>query len=188
MNKITIFLDIDGVLSYPMGVAEEWKMYRFPHSEKINQYFHSEGKQEKLFSSMALICPYNVEEFNILCRVIGYENIDRIVISSTWRVGNPLSRIKTIFYLKGMDYEIVNKINDVTPTINAPTCYGGTSSRTTRGDEIMLYIKEHGLSLNDCLVVDDIDLSQYLGESYYDLCDYIKGFEYNGVKRYDFDK
>lgn len=184
-NKFTIFLDIDGVLSNHIGVIEEWKKYKFKHSIKISPFFNNIDIWDCLIGSMAMVCPYNIEEFNKLCCSIGFENIDKIIISSTWRFSHPLSKIATVLYLQGLEHEIAKKIVDKTKSIQVPKYgYDNTVGYTKKQRylEIDAYINENNLNRDYCIVLDDIPLSDLLGDMYYDHCDYINGFEYNGFK------
>lgn len=186
MNKnFTIFLDIDGVLSNHNGVVENWKEYKFKHSRKIAPCFNVEDRRDHIFGHTAMICPYNVEEFNIFCRSLGIENIDKIVISSTWRLGHSLGEISTVLYLQGLEYEIAKKIKDKTKSISVPVEPYASSvgyTKRQRALEIETYISDNKLVKDYCIVLDDIQLDDLLGYMYYDLCDYIKGFEYDGLK------
>lgn len=184
-NKFTIFLDIDGVLSSHMGLVSEWKKYRFRHSRKVTPCFSNMDRWDRLIGSMAMVCPYNIEEFNIFCRYIGFENIDKIVISSTWRLSHKLSDIAKVLYLQGLEHEIAKKIIDRTKSIKVPRYgYDNTVGYTKKQRylEIDAYINENNLNRDHCIVLDDIPLGDLLGDMYYDLCDYINGFEYDGLK------
>lgn len=185
-SKLTLFLDIDGTLSNIGDVSKDFSVFQLSRSRIINGYFHVEHRRERYLSLMALVSTYNLEEFHMLCRVLGYDNIDKIVISSTWRYGIDLQRIARVLYLKGMDYELVSKIKDKTKILKKAdmpyTSGNDLSSSYYRAAEIEDYIKEHELIRDNCIVLDDIPLGEKLGDMYYDFCDYVKGFEYNGVR------
>lgn len=185
-KSLKIFLDIDGVLSNHFGLVEEWKTYKFRHQDKIIPYFNLSHRRERLFGSMAMVCKYNIEEFNIFCRVIGFENIEKIIITSTWRKSYSLKTIATVLYLQGLEFEICKKISDQTKTkdiILPPYSSGINYSKEVRHREIEDYISSKGLNQEDCIIVDDIDLKDRFEEMYYDFCDYRNGFEYKGARK-----
>lgn len=183
MGKITIFLDIDGTLSNIGDVNNDFKLFNLSRGRIINGYFNVEHRRERYLNWMSMVSKYNIEEFHYLCNVLGYDNIDKIVITSTWRYELDLKRIARVLYLKGLDYELVKKITDMTDILKREEVVeSGEFTKTLRTLEIEKYIKDHSLLPDRCIVLDDMELGNELGEMYYDFCDYVKGFEYNGIR------
>lgn len=185
-SKLTLFLDIDGTLSNIGDVNKDFSLFTLNRSRIINGYFNVEHRRERYLNWMAMVSEYNIEEFHMFCKVLGYKNIDKIVITSTWRYELDLNKIARILYLKGLDYELVSKIKDKTKILkrsSVPYISGNDlSTKDFRSAEIEDYIREHELIRDNCIVLDDIPLGEKLGDMYYDFCDYVKGFEYNGVR------
>lgn len=121
-DRVTLFLDIDGVFNSDVYTRKLWAM-----------------KKE---SGVEVPYPYNsfdpiaVENFNRLYRTVGDQF--NVVISSSWRVDSNLPKL---WEQAGFLYPY----DDITP-YKPDKC---------RGDEIVEYIKEHGMEDGYYMIIDD---------------------------------
>jgi HAD domain in Swiss Army Knife RNA repair proteins len=120
-----IFLDIDGVLNCQLFFAERTKVVGGTYLENN-------------------ICKERLGWLNELCSETGA----KVVISSTWRLGNKLCELQDLFNIVGGTFEIVG----YTPNLRHEAC--------VRGNEILQYIKDHEelgyhSDYHDYAIIDD---------------------------------
>lgn len=166
--KLTVFLDIDGVL---MRFGNENQIFlKFQHicensqdpnvrgliqailkqcqnspEQPIYRVLPKKLSMEWREASAPFLNPFAVQKFEEMIETIQKLNrVVEIVISSTWRKGLTVEQLKQVFRVYPFSRLIVDKTEDNANKILA-----------TRGAEIADYIDKHP-NLGDFLIVDDI--------------------------------
>ena len=158
MNKITLFLDIDGVLS----TVTQFNMTPSCNSWLRGSFFGADGAY-----------PFDSKCVKVLNEILNQFKCD-IVLSSDWRLFNTLEQMGEIFEANGV---IQNPIG-VTP--NYPTSM--TWLEKNRAGEIMKYVEDN--EIDKWLAIDDLCLFNHFGdqefaENHFAMC----GSEFEGIKQ-----
>lgn len=122
-----IFLDIDGVLN---GYGEDY------------DYEGIEGAPDSTGCTQHLLSRHLIDNFNYLVKYTGA----KVVVSSTWRLGETVGSMQSIFDSVGIECEVVGLT--------------GRDSSSIRGVEIFKWIKDNiedvpYHSYNDYVIIDD---------------------------------
>ena len=152
-NRKTIFLDIDGVLATP-------RQFSSPNiSEELNCY------------------PFDKKCVKVLNEILNKTNA-RIIITSDWKLHFDIEKLDKFFKF--------NKVNaDI--TITTDDLWGEYSSlnqlEECRGDEINKFVKENGMENEKWVVVDDLNLKEFLPPNRFVLVkDEFRGLNNKNVK------
>lgn len=134
MEKIplTLFLDFDGVLNNENFLR--------------HQKNHVKPAEHKLFD------PANIASLNRLCAEL---QIEKIVISSTWKKDRTLNEIQSLLSSEG--FMFADKVRDVTPVLGV--------QYEARADEIKQWISAN--KPRAVLVLDDFDLAASIVEGFF---------------------
>ena len=166
MNKVLIFLDIDGVFSTKDALQAAWKDYTgcdtFDESRDYLKKYNIPWPNLSMYD-----WPFDKEccsNFHLLQRKLYEMGLEpNVVISSSWRIGFVMPKdvteetfrkdtIKDVFVKKGLQ---VTKIIDKTP-------YGGD-----RGEEILRWLKDNGEAETPYVSIDDenpYDVEKHIGK------------------------
>jgi hypothetical protein len=118
-----IFLDIDGVLN---------------STKSMHQAFLNKSKEEQGFTFPDNPTPEHISHLSYICEQTGA----KIVISSTWRIGNSYMILWRFLQAMGLKGQVIGK----TP-----------QNGKCRGDEIKLFIENHNLGKDRFLHNDPVD-------------------------------
>jgi len=139
-----LFLDIDGVLNSYQS-ATFWHNKRDQNKWENELY---EAWKGTLKEYLALeFCPIALSNLEELCRRLPDL---KIVVSSTWRLGETVESLKKIFSISSF---ISNAIIDVTPRLMCNSDYA-----PVRGDEIKAWLNKHPDVTNYVIIDDDSDM------------------------------
>lgn len=177
--KRILFLDIDGVLNY-RHFFDNWK-------RRIQKLLHIKSKYR---TEKDMISRYALFLVGILCKIKKY----KVVLSSSWRYnwdenGRPIDKnmipVHKLLHKYGVDIIGTTPIGE--SFLNKEYSMGDCRSYSVdsilskkeywRGTQILKYIENHNLNIDDCLIIDDdvYDVECYdclkprlIGTSYYD--------------------
>jgi hypothetical protein len=132
-----IFLDIDGVL-WTVG----WSVY----ARRVTGFGHipTEERYRKEYEEWDPIATSNLQW--VIEQGEKQGETVRIVISSTWRIGRSLEKLKEIAQKSGLNPDA---IVGVTPS------FRGREYSTERGHEIQAWLDENKVLPQDIVIVDD---------------------------------
>ena len=157
-NKITLFLDYDGVLA----TVNQFNLTPQSKSWLFGTYFGGDG-----------IYPFDKKCVKVLNEILSQFDCD-IVVSSDWRLYNTIEQLQKIFEDNGVKGKIVG----VTP--NYPTSMSWLEKN--RAGEIMKYAKDN--DIDKWLAIDDLCLFNHFGtqefaEDHFSMCN----SEFEGIKQ-----
>ena len=141
-----IFLDVDGVLNSHQS-ATFWHSKRDQETWETSMYKEWEGTiKEYIAREFCPIALSNTEE--LVRQVPGV----KIVVSSTWRLGETVETLKKILYPAKL---VADAIIDVTPSFHRRNDAG---EQMTRGHEIQDWLNRHPEVDKYVIIDDDSDM------------------------------
>ena len=151
-KKNIVFLDIDGVIQ-PYNNS-----YRFNHSMKdtieylVNRYNDNIYKTMDIYDVCAAYYDWDEVALGYLKKALYHTN-SQIVIHSGWKESNTLEQLKALFRFYGFDDYIIDSCS--------------------KGDKIRVineYLEEHKDEINNYIIIDDADMTEYFGEHFIKTC------------------
>lgn len=179
MQKVLIFLDVDGVIATRKALDNLWKDYTGQDSFEESKIFMEKTGLPWPKTSMYdwPFDPTCCSAFHLLQRKLYEMDLEpQVVISSSWRLGfrfdlkqGASGTISETFVLKGL--QIANII-------------GRTPSFGQRGQEILKYIEDNQLDLPYVSIDDEnpYDVLEYLGEGKCVNTNFREGFQLQHVQ------
>ena len=159
-DKKIIFLDIDGVIQHPSTM----KRFTVNHKslvDRLSQELEIDYHQYNEFDIAAVYYDWHPQAISILQSII-YETDAYIVISSNWR--NPVlpNKMKDLLKIHALDKYYLGDTPCIT---NIPNYQDKLTLYQSRVVEILTYLEEHP-NITNYVVLDDLDLSQGLGDNF----------------------
>lgn len=154
-----IFLDFDGVLN-SLQSFQFWESKREQGDWEKGLQAHQGSLKEYMAMEFCPICVHNVQK--LVQRTPGV----KIVISSSWRVGETVESLKKIL---SMSKPISDAVIDVTESFS-----------NTRGDEIQKWLDEHPEVTEYVILDDDPDMLDSQKDHFVKTA-FMHGFQYGDL-------
>lgn len=161
-----MFLDFDGVINSHQS-ATFWHNKRDQSKWENEMYDSWHGTLKEYIAHE--FCPIALSNVEELCRRVPHL---KIVVSSTWRLGETVESLKKILSPTPL---VAEKIIDVTPHFR-----WSNGDDASRGHEIKDWLKRHPEVTHYVIVDDDNDMLEEQKENFVNTSD-LHGFQYGDL-------